>query len=85
MQLQADLQRVLGQLETITRNVRRENLAQNGERDAPLRDLRASSGSEIRMVPLDEVLFFEAADKYVVGTTRMLAVSRQYAHLLRQM
>lgn len=69
-QLHADLQRVLGQLETITRSVHRENPAENGERNAPLRYLRASSGSEVRMVPVDEVLFLEAADKYVVVTTR---------------
>jgi DNA-binding LytR/AlgR family response regulator len=69
-QLHADLQRVLGQLETITRTVHRESPAENGERNAPLRYLRASSGSEVRMVPVDEVLFLEAADKYVVVTTR---------------
>jgi DNA-binding LytR/AlgR family response regulator len=32
---------------------------------APLQFIQASSGSSIRMVPLDEVLYFEAADKYV--------------------
>ena len=31
----------------------------------PLQFIQASSGSAIRMVPLDEVLYFEAADKYV--------------------
>ncbi|RQH06650.1 LytR/AlgR family response regulator transcription factor [Paraburkholderia dinghuensis] len=69
-QLHADLQRVLGQLDTITRTVAQESRTQSGERNAPLRYLRASSGSEVRMVPVDEVLFFEAADKYVVVTTR---------------
>ncbi|WP_233870179.1 LytR/AlgR family response regulator transcription factor [Paraburkholderia adhaesiva] len=69
-QLHADLQRVLGQLDTITRTVARENRTLSDERNAPLRYLRASSGSEVRMVPVDEVLFFEAADKYVVVTTR---------------
>jgi DNA-binding LytR/AlgR family response regulator len=32
---------------------------------APLRFLQASVGTTIRMVPLEEVLYFEAADKYV--------------------
>lgn len=32
---------------------------------APLQFIQASAGSSIRMVPLDEVLYFEAADKYV--------------------
>ena len=31
----------------------------------PLRLIQASAGSSIRMVPVDEVLYFEAADKYV--------------------
>ena len=32
---------------------------------APLKVIQASVGSSIRMVPIDEVLFFDAADKYV--------------------
>jgi DNA-binding LytR/AlgR family response regulator len=36
-----------------------------------------SAGSQIRMVPIDEVLYFEAADKYV----RVLTRDRE--HLLR--
>ncbi|WP_260336706.1 LytTR family DNA-binding domain-containing protein [Paraburkholderia sp. CI2] len=66
--VQADLQRLLGQLEQITRNVQLRS--QDSARSAPLRYLRASSGSDIRIVPVDEVLYFEAADKYVVVTTR---------------
>jgi DNA-binding LytR/AlgR family response regulator len=66
----ADLQRLLGQLEQITRNVQTENRPQDTSRSAPLRYLRASSGNDIRIVPVDEVLYFEAADKYVVVTTR---------------
>lgn len=75
-QMQADLQRVLRQLETITRDVREvragaQTSAEAGAREAPpLRYLRASSGNDIRMVPVDDVLYFEAADKYVVVTTR---------------
>lgn len=75
-QMQADLQRVLRQLEAITQDVRearagaRARQADGAPREAPLRYLRASSGSDIRMVPVDDVLYFEAADKYVVVTTR---------------
>ncbi|QGZ59932.1 LytR/AlgR family response regulator transcription factor [Paraburkholderia acidiphila] len=75
-QMQADLQRVLRQLEAITQDVREARAgAQAGNADstpraAPLRYLRASSGNDIRMVPVDDVLYFEAADKYVVVTTR---------------
>ena len=66
----ADLQRLLGQLEQITRNVQTEHRSQDTSRSAPLRYLRASSGNDIRIVPVEEVLYFEAADKYVVVTTR---------------
>jgi DNA-binding LytR/AlgR family response regulator len=74
-QMQADLQRVLRQLEAITHDVRevRAGAPASGDvrpREAPLRYLRASSGNDIRMVPVDDVLYFEAADKYVVVTTR---------------
>lgn len=74
--MQADLQRVLRQLEAITQDVRdarsgpRASQADGAPREAPLRYLRASSGSDIRMVPVEDVLYFEAADKYVVVTTR---------------
>lgn len=66
--VQADLQRLLGQLEQITRDVQLRS--QDSARSAPLRYLRASSGTDIRIVPVEEVLYFEAADKYVVVTTR---------------
>jgi len=41
---------------------------------APLRVIQASVGSTIRMVPIDDVLCFEAADKYV----RVLTAEREY-------
>ena len=37
---------------------------------ARLRFLRASVGDVTRQIPVDEVLYFEARDKYVAGTTR---------------
>ncbi|MCP3713122.1 LytTR family DNA-binding domain-containing protein [Paraburkholderia sp. CNPSo 3274] len=75
-QMQPDLQRVLRQLEAITQDVRearagaRSVNADGAPRETPLRYLRASSGNDIRMVPVEDVLYFEAADKYVVVTTR---------------
>jgi DNA-binding LytR/AlgR family response regulator len=41
---------------------------------APLKVLQVSVGSSIRMVPVDEVLYFEAADKYV----RVLTAAHEY-------
>ncbi|WP_431129584.1 LytR/AlgR family response regulator transcription factor [Variovorax paradoxus] len=43
---------------------------------APLRMIAASeaSGSTVRMVPIDEVLYFEAADKYI----RVLTATHEY-------
>ncbi|MGV3569850.1 MAG: LytR/AlgR family response regulator transcription factor [Ramlibacter sp.] len=40
----------------------------------PLKVIQASVGSTIRLVPIDEVLYFEAADKYV----RVLTASNEY-------
>jgi DNA-binding LytR/AlgR family response regulator len=42
--------------------------------NAPLTVIQASVGNSIRMVPIDEVLCFEAADKYV----RVLTAEREY-------
>jgi DNA-binding LytR/AlgR family response regulator len=44
---------------------------------APLRIIQASAGNTISMVPIDEVLYFEAADKYV----RVVTSKRE--HLVR--
>ncbi|HWT20407.1 MAG TPA: LytTR family DNA-binding domain-containing protein, partial [Variovorax sp.] len=43
---------------------------------APLKMIAASEagGSTVRMVPIDEVLYFEAADKYI----RVLTATREY-------
>ncbi len=45
-----------------------------GPAPAPLRFIQASVGSSIRMVPVDDVLCFEAADKYV----RVLTADHEY-------
>jgi len=41
---------------------------------APLTVIQASSGNQIHLVPVAEVLYFEAADKYV----RVLTAEREY-------
>jgi DNA-binding LytR/AlgR family response regulator len=41
---------------------------------APLKVIQASVGSSIRMVPLEEVVYFEAADKYI----RVLTEGHEY-------
>ncbi|MDO8279239.1 MAG: LytTR family DNA-binding domain-containing protein [Burkholderiaceae bacterium] len=41
---------------------------------APLRTLQVSVGNSIRMVPIDDILYFEAADKYV----RVLTPQHEY-------
>ncbi len=48
-----------------------------GAAPAPLRLLQVSVGNTIQMVPVDEVVFFEAADKYV----RVLTADKE--HLVR--
>ena len=45
-----------------------------GPAPVPLRVIQASVGSSIRMVPVDDVLYFEAADKYV----RVLTADHEY-------
>ena len=42
--------------------------------DRPLKVIQASVGSSIRLVPVAEVLYFEAADKYI----RVLTASHEY-------
>jgi DNA-binding LytR/AlgR family response regulator len=45
-----------------------------GPATTPLRVIQASVGTTIRMVPVDEVVYFEAADKYV----RVLTADHEY-------
>ena len=46
----------------------------SGPPPAPLRVIQASVGNLIRMVPLDEVVYFEAADKYI----RVMTAKNEY-------
>ncbi len=62
----ADLEATLGQLRNL--------LAATTSQSPPLAMIQAGIGSSIRMVPVDEVVYFEAADKYV----RVLTAEREY-------
>jgi DNA-binding LytR/AlgR family response regulator len=57
------------------------------EESAPLRIIQASAGNTISMVPVDEVLYLEAADKYVrvVTAQREHLVRSSLKELLRQL
>lgn len=54
---------------------------------APLRVIQASAGNTITMVPIDEVCYFEAADKYVrvVTATREHLIRMSLRELIRQL
>jgi DNA-binding LytR/AlgR family response regulator len=66
-----DLEATLGQLRHL---LAAANPAPAGSDNAPLQVIQASVGNAIHMVPCDEVLYFEAADRYV----RVLTASHEY-------
>ena len=65
------------------------NLAQAGAEPAParLRVVQASAGNVLHLVPVDEVIYFEAADKYVRVLTadRELLIRSSLRELLPQL
>ncbi len=63
-------ERLLGQLRALLG-------AEAPDSAAPLSVIQATSGSVVHMVPIEEVIYFEAADKYV----RVLTAERE--HLIR--
>ena len=65
-----DIEETLGQLRQLLASAPAPAEAQG----RPLRMLQVSVGNSIRMVPVDEVLYFEAADKYV----RVLTAGHEY-------
>jgi DNA-binding LytR/AlgR family response regulator len=81
----ARLQATLGQraqqggaaLDTVMQQLRGLLGPQGAPAAAPLRVIQAGSGNTIHLVPIDEVLYFEAADKYV------RVVTPQREHLIR--
>lgn len=56
-------------------------------RPAPLRVVQAASGNTVHVVPIDEVLLFEAADKYVrvITASRELLIRTALRELLPQL
>ncbi len=64
----ADFETTLGQLRSLL------GAAPPAAPTQPLKVIQASVGTGIRMVPIDEVLYFEAADKYV----RVLTDGHEY-------
>ena len=61
-QRNGELERVLGQLRQLLPGVALPGLAPATER---LSIIRAAIGNQIRLIPLDQVLYFEATDKYI--------------------
>lgn len=62
-----ELERVLGQLRHLIPGHSAPGTAQLPER---LRIIRAAVGNQIRMIPVDDVLYFEATDKYINVVTK---------------
>jgi DNA-binding LytR/AlgR family response regulator len=67
-----DLEATMGRLRSLLGSVAPATPAK--PHDAPLKLIQVSVGNAIRMVPADEVLYFEAADKYV----RVLTEGHEY-------
>jgi DNA-binding LytR/AlgR family response regulator len=71
----ADFEATLGQLRNLLGSVALSAHASAGPpREGPLKLIQVSVGNSIRMVAVDEVVYFEAADKYV----RVLTEGHEY-------
>jgi DNA-binding LytR/AlgR family response regulator len=68
----SDFEATLGQLRSLLGSV--GSPAEAKSHNGPLRLIQVSVGNSIRMVPAEEVVFFEAADKYV----RVLTEGHEY-------
>jgi DNA-binding LytR/AlgR family response regulator len=68
------------------RGIERLLLQKNGS-GAPLRYIRAGAGSTVRLIPVEDILWFEAADKYVTVATaeRDQAIRMTLRELLTQL
>lgn len=69
-----DFEATLGQLRGLLASPTAARSAPSAAPAAPLSVIQASVGNTIRMVPVEDVLCFEAADKYV----RVLTAEREY-------
>ncbi len=70
----ASLDNTLDQLRHLLAAARPPGAHGHADRAAPLKVLQVSIGNSIRMVPVGEVVYFEAADKYV----RVLTAGHEY-------
>ncbi len=71
----ADIEQTLGQLRNLLASAPTSASGPfDKAQDGPLKVIAAGVGSSIRMVPVEEVLYFEAADKYV----RVLTDGHEY-------
>ena len=68
-----DFEATLGQLRNLLESVAPPAIGTNSH-EGPLKLIQVSVGNSIRMVPADEVVYFEAADKYV----RVLTQGHEY-------
>ena len=73
-QAPADFDATLAQLRNLLGSVPGPSAAQATGPDGPLKLIQVSVGTSIRMVPVAEVVYFEAADKYV----RVLTAGHEY-------
>ena len=69
-----DIEAAIAQLRGLMGNVVGGAVPTASHSVAPLKVIQASVGSTIRMVPVDEVIYFEAADKYI----RVLTAANEY-------
>ena len=69
-----DIEAVMAQLRGLAGNVVGGAALSAQPATAPLKVIQASVGSTIRMVPVEEVIYFEAADKYI----RVLTAANEY-------
>ena len=82
----ADLGAAIEQLRGLLGSVNSNTGHAPQPKTAPLRVIQATVGSVIHMVPIDEVLYFEAADKYVrvvTATVGSIAPAPQRELLIR--
>ncbi|MGQ0599419.1 LytR/AlgR family response regulator transcription factor [Aquabacterium sp.] len=56
-----------------TLSLRAQPMAQSGAQQEPLRVLQAAVGASVYVIPVEDVLYFEAADKYV----RIITISKE--------
>lgn len=64
------LDNLITQLQNLLPSSQLQGLAATTKTTEPLRVIRAAVGNNIRMIPVEDVLYFEATDKYINVVTR---------------